>query len=281
MKFFMILISLNAFANTKAEKAIKVVYGNDDRVEAILSHIQYQELAYSTVALIDEKFLVENEDKSFTTKGPTLAQNYKLCEDVNFAHQPSIAHCSGFLVAKNKIVTAGHCVQQQSDCETFKIVFDYAVKKESDTSVIIPKNSIYGCKEVVDFKVNKELVDYAVITLDRDVDDREPLKINRESTVQKDTSVFVIGHPSGLPTKIADDATVLATNDIFFTADLDTFAVNSGSAVFNEKTLLIEGILARGQTDYKWGKECNTVNQLQNKIDGGEEVTHISLVPGI
>ena len=60
MKFFMILISLNAFATTKAEKAIKVVYGNDDRVEAILSHIQYQELAYSTVALIDEKFLVND-----------------------------------------------------------------------------------------------------------------------------------------------------------------------------------------------------------------------------
>ncbi len=69
--------------------------------------------------------------------------------------------------------------------------------------------------------------------------------------------VFVLGHPSGLPTKFADGANVrdnsLAPS---FLANLDTYGGNSGSPVFNAQTREVEGILARGEADFVIRKKC-------------------------
>ena len=47
-----------------------------------------------------------------------------------------------------------------------------------------------------------------------------------------DTPLVVIGHPSGLPTKIADGAWVRNNeSEYYFVTNLDTFGGNSGSAV--------------------------------------------------
>jgi hypothetical protein len=92
------------------------------------------------------------------------------------------------------------------------------------------------------------------------------------------TPIVVIGHPSGLPTKIAGGAKVRDnSNDIFFSANLDTFGGNSGSAVFNEKSGEVVGILVRGENDYVNDKdrECQVVNKCADNECRGEDVTRI------
>ncbi len=90
---------------------------------------------------------------------------------------------------------------------------------------------------------------------------------------------MVIGHPAGLPTKIAGGAQGRdRTNEGFFTANLDTYGGNSGSAVFNSLTGLVEGILVRGEQDYMQKGDCRVSNLCP--VDGcrGEDVTKISNV---
>ena len=48
----------------------------------------------------------------------------KLCKNEKFLNQPSGANCTGFLIAEDKLLTAGHCVSFDSDCEEFYWVFD-------------------------------------------------------------------------------------------------------------------------------------------------------------
>mgnify|MGYP000991441954 CR=1 FL=1 len=48
-----------------------------------------------------------------------------VCTSERFYAQPTSANCSGFLVGKNKLVTAGHCVKTKKDCKENYWVFGY------------------------------------------------------------------------------------------------------------------------------------------------------------
>ena len=62
------------------------------------------------------------------------------------------------------------------------------------------------------------------------------------------------------------------------THDSSTLGGNSGSAVFNSATGLVEGILVRGEQDYVLKGDCRVSNVCP--VDGcrGEDVTKISNV---
>ena len=65
-------------------------------------------------------------------------------------------------------------------------------------------------------------------------------------------------------------------NNVFFSANLDTYGGNSGSAVFNAVNGQIEGILVRGATDYVSRGGCRVSNRISNSSGRGEDVTLIT-----
>ncbi|MHC5879715.1 hypothetical protein ACYT69_12390, partial [Streptococcus pyogenes] len=80
-------------------------------------------------------------------------------------------------------------------------VFDF-----TDDKTKIKSKDVYRCREIVGQKLTMGLFatkDYAVIKLDRVVTDRQPLQFRKKGSIDKGTDVLVIGHPSGLPLKIA------------------------------------------------------------------------------
>ena len=270
-----ILIS-SAFA---ADKGLKVVYGDDNRVDVIDStNSMYVELSKSTAAMINSYSLSKNSSGDFTVRGSSL-QNRGMCSSERFATQMTAASCSGFLVGDNLLVTAGHCIRSNSDCNKNKWVFDYKISQKGQTAMSVPANSVYSCKRIVNralSRVNSD--DWALIELDRKVTDRRILDVRRKGKISVGTDLVVIGHPTGLPTKIADGAKVRALRGKYFTANLDTYGGNSGSAVFNANTGVIEGILVRGATDYVYNssKGCRQTNYLGNNAGRGEDVTYIT-----
>ena len=125
---------------------------------------------------------------------------------------------------------------------------------------ILPKN-IYRCK-----KVHKEIMDmrsgmdYAIIELDREVLDREPVRLNRNSIARKNDRLLIMGHPMGLPLKVASNARVIKNGKNFFATNLDSFQGNSGSPVFNLRSGEVEGILVRGKADTYRPNSCYKIN---------------------
>lgn len=286
LKFTSCLLLAVVLSTSSVLARTKVIYGADNRVEVADSlNLQFQDYAQSTAAMIEKSKLIKKEDRLTLATG-TLQEEFNVCTTERFYDQPAAAYCSGFLVAPDLLVTAGHCVIPASvggnQCERFSWVFDY----RSDVLDLedMDASKIYNCAEVLHHELNSEKrSDFALIRLDRPVSDRPYLNFRKEGKVELGTELVVIGHPSGLPTKIADGATVKGnTNEQFFVSDLDTYGGNSGSAVINSATGEVEGILVRGATDYVRTQEGCLVSNKCSQITpfgcGGESVSRITLV---
>ncbi len=275
----MAMISISVFASAKN---VKVIYGNDNRVDVIDStNSMYVELSRSTAAMISKARVSAERNGEIKINGSTL-ESRGICSTERFAQQPTAASCSGFLVGDNLLVTAGHCIKSNSDCKRNKWVFDYKMEQAGQKSISVAASSVYNCKRVVNtvldgFGKN----DFALIELERNVKDRRVLDYRRKGKISKNQKLVVIGHPSGLPTKIADDAYVKSLHKNYFSANLDTYGGNSGSAVFNADTGMVEGILVRGATDYVYDsqKGCRVSNVLGHGSGSGEDVTYITNIP--
>lgn len=265
----------------------KVIYGEDDRVLVENSDNElYKKLATSTAVQIKNSKLTASEDgKSYTVNPEKLRESFmNVCADERYAEVVNAGNCSGFLVGEDLLVTAGHCMRSQFDCENSKWAFNYQANNLDTNNNLIDASEVYNCVEIVNQSLSTvSKNDFAIVKLDRKVEGREPLKFRTEGRIQIGEPLVVIGHPSGLPTKIADGAFVRNnSNDVYFSANLDTYGGNSGSAVFNVQTGEIEGILVRGENDYVRGSNNCTVSNLC-PMDGcrGEDVTRITNVAEI
>jgi len=171
-------------------------------------------------------------------------------------------------------------------CENTKFVFDFIVtenKKESPS--LIANKNIFNCSKLLRVESPKtdhvDSKDYAVIQLDRKVDGRTPLKLRSEGQLNINDSVIMIGHPLGLPLKIAGNAGVRSIEDIFFRANLDAFGGNSGSPVINAKSLEVEGMLVDGEIDFAEDSDgyCYVSKKCNDNSCSGELSMLMSAVP--
>jgi V8-like Glu-specific endopeptidase len=269
----LILISLNAVANPDA------IYGEDSRQDVYaVSNPLFVNLAKSTAALIEKTNIKSNQNES-TISGRSLGDMFKLCPEERFRNQPSAANCSGTLVAPDIIMTAAHCYDlAKQTCKEYAWVFDYKVSRENQSSVTVPSTNVYECEQVVlkEMDLNNG-IDHALIKLKRPVTDRAFAILRSTGEIAVNDSLVLIGHPSGLPTKIAGDAFVLKVLKNSFVSNVDAFSINSGSGVFNAKTGEVEGILSAGRSDYNGKGNCSTLVKYQMS-EGNETVVKIEVV---
>ncbi len=286
----------------------KIIYGDDNRLDYFATTAARKALADSVVSLWQAADVTPS-GSGFKLKTVKFTDQIKeaagvpLCANEPFREQPVGAFCSGSLIGEDLIMTAGHCVTSQAQCDRTKFVFGFAVRQRGGAAVTqVGANDVYSCKKVevtkLQSSVRPELTprqgaqlgvvmdrDYAVVRLDRKVTGRRPLPVNGAGGIANGAPIFVIGHPVGLPLKVADDATVkdAKPGELYFLANLDTYGGNSGSGVFNARTNKIEGILVRGARDFRagadgfwlWKKDCVESNRVSQN-QAGESVTKIN-----
>ena len=291
MKIFFTLALISSSLLAHAYGPDAVIYGDDHRLEVHESLVQYQDWARSAATMISHKKI------SGLPNGLNLLEQLSLeelmkkegdpdisfCSEERFVHQPNPGMCSGFLVAPDLILTAGHCAQVENFCDEYKWVFDFKLESNNEAGKNIPAQNIYSCKKVITSILNMDLgLDYGLVQLDRKVVGRSPLKVRTEGSVRDQESLVIIGNPSGLPLKVAAGAKVRKNNHPFyFSANLDSFQGNSGSAVFNQRTGVVEGILVRGENDFilNSGQMCIESNKCEDDECRGEDVTRITAIP--
>lgn len=266
------------------------IYGADNREEYCSRDAVLRSLADSVVGLFSINRGVTESGGRFVFDNRTLGEKRGLSSGQRFSNQPAPAFCTGFLVGPDLVATAGHCVKDHSRhdtaapkdhkgacqenlrqgdyCENIRFIFGFRKNLGGRIPSSVPASDVYKCVKVVKHSLAAG-PDYTVVRLDRAVEDRQPLAINRANKGLADgKGLIVMGHPSGLPLKIAGDAEVTAagrdvnvdrygaqvtwsSGKYSFLTNLDTFQGNSGSPVFNVKTLLVEGILVKGDNDYE------------------------------
>lgn len=298
------LLALPALSTTP------VIYGEDNRQEVYEATAFQQKLASSAITMVEKikitrsenkpglaqleqttlrswlesQFAEEKSIKLSKSAQEAVDQKISFCASERFTEQPNPGMCSGFLVAPDLIVTAGHCATIENMCETYSWVFDFRVDAVTKTAgVDVKEENIYNCKKVISANLSTGMgLDYGLIQLDRKVTDRAPLEIRSLGQVDSKSSLLVIGNPSGLPLKVATGANVRKNvHPFYFSANLDTFQGNSGSAVINADTGVVEGILVRGEEDFEanMGLMCIEAKRCDDSGCRGEDISRMTQIP--
>lgn len=269
-------ISLGAQA---FDKRTKVVYGKDDRLDVYqVSDPELLAMADSTAAMIPKANLALNTSTNVVSIAQSsFGADYGLCKDEPFYSQPNGAMCSGVLVGPDLLATAGHCVSD-FDCSSQSFVFNYKMGGPGLNPAMASGDDVYNCKKVVARELTRNQ-DYALIQLDRPVVGHTIAKLSATPAKQGD-SLILIGHPAGLPTKIAGGANVRKDESGYFVANTDSYGGNSGSAVFSAVSGEVVGLLVRGEEDFKYdiGGQCTRSNYCADGDCRGEDVTHIDYI---
>lgn len=273
-----------------------IIFGNDDRHDVIQS-ARASRLGRSVALMAADVFVLPQATPKDTFKLDfvlgTDSTNIGLCKEEKFSSQyTGWINCTGFLVAEDIIVTAGHCMtfkmqaldntQQIPMCNTFKWVFDFKADSLNPAGQIenVPAENVYTCKKIIRaehlaFMADQQGkfvppqngnhgTDFAIIQLDRKVTGNRPALKLATTEPKAGDQMMTIGYPLALPLKYANNAHVLETKyDHFFVTDLDIVGGNSGSPVFNFKDEVV-GIAVRSfpyeDMTYHPERSCSTLN---------------------
>lgn len=256
------------------ETSAPVIYGNDDRTEihAVPDGV-HRTAAETAVAMqTDADFLDRtNPDDIRISYEGILGESEGLCADVAFFDQPDPGYCSGTLIDDRHIMTAGHCVETADDCSPqYPWVFGYYYESEGAFRTITAAD-VYDCVDRVVHRNDLE-GDYAIIELDRPVVGRQPAALRGGTDpAPNGTALTLIGHPNGIPMKVAGDATVLDYDGRELYTDLDAFFGNSGSGVWNDSGLVVGILVAGSPADYQprreGGVDCYELVELTTGDD--------------
>lgn len=238
------------------------------QVQSIACQVLYAPL------LVDHQFY-QFQIKTFRVR---FKEIYK--KDLNptekFLEEPAFGFSTAFFVGgpkNNLLLTAAHCVNEINDFKNARFIFDFhnankecTFEKEEKGEIgelRIRKNKVYAFKKIVAMGDEGFKGDWALIKVEKEGDekkkelrkaqvitDRSPLQLDLDKILRGNEPLHMLGHPEGLPMKIADNAIVTAKEKRhFFKANLDGFCGNSGSPVINEGKVV--GIFIAGFDDYK------------------------------
>src|SRR5262249_18480870 len=143
-----------------------------------------------------------------------------VCSDERYYGQRQIhgQNCTAFLVAPDKIGTAGHCTDARPGglpCASMAFAFDYKVTGRDHDPTRMSLDKIYRCASIeyarlVRVPNSRGVVveDSAIIKLDRPVEGVEPLLLQSGPGPTSGAEIAMIGAPSALPIKWAPNGRV-------------------------------------------------------------------------
>ncbi len=250
--------------------------------------------ARSVACLVKCKYLVKKDGlyewQNVKTLKDRLGDSKPFAEDEPFRDELSPGFGTAFLVAKKLVMTASHCVCKRGTYELdegaiskTRLVFGFYM--ETAKLAPIKKAWVFKIKNVTAWSKSKEEGDWAFLELKKKPEGLVPLPIDCINIVHDPISIYMLGHPSGLPQKYTVKGKVVekeTKDNTQFEAKIDAFAGNLGSPVFNVHTKQVIGILVRGNKDYdKTGPLTvpHHVSQDEMQKYGFEKCQRITTLP--
>jgi len=263
----------------------QVIYGEDNTIYAgDYNDKRFVEASKAVAVMIPVDQMIDYGSFYELVKKITYVDSYPLCK--NEIHYRDRVHsvCSGFIVSRNILVTASHCIPDPMACQNgYKWVFGFSQENMvSNEPIFVPKRDVYSCEKILEIGHNPTTnvqKDYAVIQLNRDVETVTPLPFRKEGKINDDDELVLIGYPAGRPEIIADQGKIRDnTFFYFFRTNLDAFNGNSGAPVLNYSTGQVEGIFLSGEIDYIFNseKQCWNIKRCQGPECRGEDVYRIT-----
>ena len=260
----------------------KEIYGADDRLDIFeVTNPVIGALADSVAGLFNTDRAPDRGDGGVNfVFDPRDSEDYWLCGDERFFDQPTASFCTAFMVGQDLIATAGHCVSSEV-LDDLRIVFGFEMIDANTPVTSVGPERVYRIADVVVAR-DDLFSDYAILRVDRLIvsPGAVPLPLQTDSEIVPGTRVGIIGHPQGLPLKVAFGTETTAQESALFeskfVANFDASGGNSGSPVFNQETGEVEGIYVSSlANDFVEEDDCFRLNALNNE-DGAQFVQRSS-----
>jgi V8-like Glu-specific endopeptidase len=256
------------------------VFGTDDRKEAT-DATGFKDYVRATAVMVHKSNFYDNRIYGNTLR-ERLANIFgtkNFDPNVKFLDQPAIAQCTGFLIAPDILVTAGHCILDMNTAKDYYWVFDYTNEMQYNSKekyLTVKPENIFSVIDVLAAEENNNSylsnTDYAVLRLNKK-STRRPYRFRTSGSVSEETRVYTVGTPTGLPLKLSENSKVIDNEpETWFMSDTDVFPGNSGGPIFDPAGW-IEGILVRtaAQTlsdgeltaDYKYNADCDCIQTVE------------------
>ncbi len=254
-------------------------YGIDDRKDLFkISDRKILDNADCVVCIISSENMLDKGNNTHELKVRSFGKALGLCETEPFRDQPCIVGKmgTGFLVRKNIVATACHCIMMGKHISKLEFFFGFKMLDGKNTN-IINNNEIYKGKKIIDKIFTPKGPDWALIELDREVENHNIAKLRKTGKISYKQKVYIIGYPYGLPIKFSDGSWVTNNDNLdYFSANIDAYCGNSGSPVFNSDNHMVEGILIRGLEDFETSPEgCKWSKVYRDDKPNGEECMRI------
>ncbi len=260
-----------------------MIYGRDHRKDFQEVAASLQNDADSVVLVVKAAAVIaiygRPEEVMLKTNAFTSLGGVPISPDERFYGQPfidDIGVATGVLLAPDVVALAGHSLAA-AKLEELRFVFGFRMQRNEagtiEAQTILLTNEVYCAQSVIasEWDVRQD-ADWALVRLTRPVSNHRPAQIRRKGQVASGQAVHLIGHPLGLPLKIATDGTVFESANPHFAAqtfetNLDAFPGNSGSPVFNSETHELEGILSKVHArHFEWKRDEANRSYLASKI---------------
>jgi len=277
---FLFFISIN-------HQSFALIVDVDNRVDYFSFSSEIKEVAQASIALIPKKHLKQLANGDYVVVGRTLQSIFNMCTDAKFSFEKVIVNCSASLISRDILLTAAHCIDQNDknlDKDSYYAVFDYKRTSDNQDDIFIKLENVYSLEKELyhnfdlSFKTGMDLALYKLnkATL------RKPLIVNLEELFVGD-AISILGYPLGIPMKFADDSLITKINkkENSFRHFLDTFSVNSGSPILNDRHEVI-GVHVRGTgwNVHKYGRECGEW-MISNKEKDYSEANYLASIKGV
>jgi len=204
----------------------------------------------------------------------TLGDLYRLCSKEPFQEQPAVGAGTAFVIDTTEMVTARHVLTKS--LANYAIVFGFELSTTSGlVETVIHARDIYFPQSILKSYSNYDVVRLSV---DRPIN-RPKLLWKNSAELSVDSDVYMIGHPTGLPKKVAINAGISENgHPQYFYTTLDSFQGNSGSPVFDFRTHKVIGILVSGELDYFYNGSCYESTLCTIPYCKGEKVIRIEQI---
>lgn len=299
-----------------ASSGLMSIYGRDSRIEyheAVRRFPQLEPALDASLAIMPRTYSRKANGGVALQVGTTVttladARNSNdrpglLCKGERFCDQPAAPGCSGTLVgtaSKPLALTAAHCFEKSQEFATAQenvldlAQSDFVLGYRYDTAVqgVDTFSSFRACTVRAGTSPHRHAVskvDWMLIELDcGGIKLPTPMALADPDDVVMvpgTTELAVIGHPEGIPVKLATDGRVrkLNLNPPIIMAELDVFRGGSGGGVYHSASAAspkLIGVLSGGAPDYKYKEEgqCYFANvySLSEPDKKTEKVTRVS-----
>lgn len=246
MKYLILMFSLSFSLSVFA------IYDEDNRVD--FYKIQDPKLKEVSKAMAYQIYFDELKGWTFNRYWQILVSTLnEVCPDERFANHPIMRNdCSGILVGSKKLLIPGNCITEHyCSNDLFYFMFNYHLESSNPLDVMRRKKNFYKCEKVLSRVFDRNTaMSYAVIELDKVVQDITPVKISATETIGTSEELISMGHPAGMPLKIANQAFIADENKDHFIVSSDIAGSSKGAGIFNARTYELEGMLIGGSKNY-------------------------------